>query len=73
MKGQPLKSINEEKDLGIIMDNGLRFIKQPAAAVKKANVGIGVIKKSFSLLDEFTVPLLYKSLVRSHLEYANAI
>ena len=32
-----------------------------------------MIKKSFSLLDQSTVPLLYKSLVRPHLEYANVM
>ena len=73
IKGNPLKSTNEEKDLGILVDNELKFHRQTAAAVKKANASIGMIKKSFSLLDHSIVPLLYKSLVRPHLEYANLI
>ena len=71
--GNPLKSVNEEKDLGIIVDTDLSFHKQTAAAIKKANASLGMIKKSFSLLDQSTVPLLYKSLVRPHLEYANVM
>ena len=73
INGKPLKSVNEEKDLGIIVDNDLKFHKQTAASIKKANASFGMIKKSFSLLDQFTVPLLYKSLVRPHLEYANVM
>jgi len=32
-----------------------------------------VIRRSFEQLDRFTVPLLYKTLVRPHLEYANSV
>ena len=34
---------------------------------------LGVIKKSFATLDTTTLPLLYKSMVRHHLEYGNVI
>ena len=34
---------------------------------------IGIIKRNFKDLDKFSFLLIYKSLVRSHLEYANAI
>ena len=44
-----------------------------AAAVKKANSVLGVIKKSFATLDTKILPLLYKSMVRPHLEYGNVI
>ena len=73
MKGKKLEHINEEKDLGVIIDNELKFHKQTAAAVKKANSSLGIIKKSFALLDETTLPLLYTPLVRTHLEYGNVI
>ena len=49
MKGKKLEHINEEKDLGVIIDNELKFHKQTAAAVKKANSSLGIIKKSFAL------------------------
>ena len=71
MKGKQLEHVNEEKVLGVLIDSELKFHKQTAAAVKKANSSLGLIKKSFALLDHKTLPLLYKSLVRPHLEYGN--
>ena len=41
----------KKKDLGVIMDLDLKFHKQSASAIKKANVTLGLIKKSFALLD----------------------
>ena len=32
---------------------------------------MAVIRRSFELIDEFALPLLYKTLVRPHLEYGN--
>ena len=34
---------------------------------------LGIIKRSFSDVDSFSFVLLYKSFVRSHLEYANSV
>ena len=73
MNGKELEQVKEEKDLGILIDDQLKFHKQTAAAVKKANMVLGIVKKSFIHLDSTTLPLLYKSLVRPHLEYGNVI
>ena len=66
-----LENIKEEKDLGVIIDN--QFHTHTSAAVKKANSILGLITLSFVALDEDTLPLLFTSTVRSHLEYANII
>ena len=71
MNGNSLDQVMEEKDLGVIIDHELKFHQQTAASVKKTNHVLGLIKKSFSNLDETTLSLLYKTLVRPHLEYAN--
>jgi hypothetical protein len=63
----------EEKDLGVFIDEDLKFHTHVAYAVKKANRMLGCVKHTFTTLDEETLPLLYKSLVRSHLEYGNVI
>ena len=34
---------------------------------------LGIIKRNFIYLDEDAFVMLYKSLVRSHLEYANSV
>ena len=59
-----------EKDLGIEMDQTLRFKQHIAAKVKTANSMVGAIRRSFRYLDIPTFRLLYKGLSRCHLEYA---
>ena len=55
------------------MDNRLKFRKHAASAVKQANKVLGLIKHSCTALDDTTLPLLYTSMVRPHLEYGNII
>ena len=50
--GHKLDQVKEEKDLGVLIDDELKFHKQTAA----------VIKKRLTHLDSITLPLLYKSL-----------
>ena len=73
MNGQQLEQVNDEKDLGVLIDDELKFHKHTAAAIKKANGILGIIRNSFALLHSVTLPLLYKSLVRPHLEYGNVV
>ena len=69
MSGSKLKSVNEEKDLGIIVSDDLKWEKHCSAAVSKANRIFGMIKQNFNDRSKEVIILLYKSLVRSHLEY----
>ena len=73
MAGRYLEQVEEEKDLGVLVDSELKFHKQAAAATKTANSRLGLIKKSFAMLDMTSLPLLYTSLVRPHLEYGNIV
>ncbi|XP_043216652.1 uncharacterized protein LOC122378954 [Amphibalanus amphitrite] len=73
LNGTAVAACEEERDLGIIIDRQLRFHKQTAAAVAKASQILAVIRRSFANLDEFTLPLLFKALVRPFLEFGNAI
>ena len=55
--------------IGVIIDSNLEFDK-----VNKANSTTAVIRRPFQKLDGDTfVPLLYKALVRTHLDYACCI
>ena len=58
-----------EKDLGIFITSKLDWKPHINYAVNKANKQLGLIKHSFKYLNETTTKLLYKSLVRPHLEY----
>ena len=71
--GAPIRQVAEEKDLGVVIDEKLKFRKQAAVATTKANQILGIVKRSFEFLDAQTLPLLYKTLVRPHLEYGNVI
>ena len=65
-----LKNTVCEKDLGILVDNELNFEHHILEKVKIANKILGIIRRCFNHLDQNSFLLLYKSLVRSQLEYA---
>ena len=71
--GIDLDENDQERDLGIIVDNKLKYHIQTAHIVNKGFSILGIIKKRFENLDEHTVPILYKTLVRPILEYGNII
>jgi hypothetical protein len=62
-----------EKDVGVTIDNKLSFDKHITEKVNKTNSIIGVIRRTFEYLDLKTFRMLYVSLVRPHLEYANPV
>ena len=49
------------------------FIRQTATAVAKANKLLGIVRRSFARLSKTTLPLLFKKLIRPHLEYGNCV
>ena len=61
--------IDNQKDLGVIIDNNLKFHIHSASASKKANQILGIIKKSYNTRDALTFSTLYKLMVKPHLEY----
>ena len=68
-----LELSKSEKDLGIIIDSELSFDGHIHEVIKKANRLIGLIKRNFNHLDVKSFVMLYKSLVRSHLEYGQSV
>ena len=70
---QKITACAEEKDLGILFDEYLNFDKHIQKVINKANQMLGIIKRTFTRLDKETFLLLYKSLVRPHLEYGNIV
>ena len=73
MDGHCLEAVESEKDLGVIVDDELKFRKHAAAVTKKANQFLGTIKRTYQTKDSVTISTLYKAMVRPHLEYANSI
>ena len=73
MNDHVLENVTEEKDLGVIIDDKLKFHTHTSAAIKKANSILGLIKRSFSVKDKITLPSLYISMVQALLEYGNIV
>jgi len=69
----PLEVISEEKDLGVWVDNKLKFSAHVGHAVAKGNQILGLIKRSFVYRDSDVIKRLFTAQVRPHLEYANAV
>lgn len=67
---RPLVKSNCERDLGIYIQNDLKWDTQVKNATSKANRILGCIRKSFKYPNNDVIKLLYSSLVRPHLEYA---
>ena len=55
--------LQEEKDLGIMFDPSLKFSKHINMVADKANRILGVIKRTFSFMDDKSFTKLYKTLV----------
>ena len=73
MSGFSLEAVPTEKDLGVHLDPALKFRRQAASAAAKGNQMLALIRRSFLGINVETLPLLYKTLVRPHLEFGNLI
>jgi hypothetical protein len=60
-------------DLGVILDNQLSFSVHIQQKINKAFSMLGLIKRNFKNLPIYSFVILYKSMVRSHLEYCNSV
>jgi hypothetical protein len=52
MDGKDLDEVDDEKDLGVIMQGDLKWNRQCTKAVKTANGVLGMIRRSFSNLSK---------------------
>lgn len=62
--------VEEEKDIGVLIHNSLKPSKQCSEAARKANAVLGQISRSFHYRDRNIFIKLYKSHVRSLLEFS---
>jgi len=64
-----MECVSEEKDLGVIVSDDLKWEQQCSQTVAKANKVIGLIKRNFTDRSKETIIRSFKSLVEPHLEY----
>ena len=60
-------------DLGVTFDPQLKFSTHINEKINKAYARLGVIRRNFNYMSPDIFCLLYKSIVRSHLEYASSV
>ncbi len=68
-----LEIVDREKDIGVSVDSHLSFEHHISTQINKANQMVGLVRRSFKHLDYRTFCLLFKALVRPHLEYAGCV
>jgi len=68
-----LQRCDSIKDLGVIIDSNLTFEDYITEKVNKAYCVLGIIKRNFEHISKEAFVLLYKSMVRSHLEFSNSV
>ena len=68
-----LETTRVEKDLGVYVDAGLTFEEHVQTQTTKANKLLGMIQRTFTYLDQVSLPLLYKAIISPHLEYCNSV
>ena len=73
MNNRILENKSELKDLGVLIDEHLKFSNHIAEKINKANQIMGLIRRTFVHLDKYNFNLLHKSLVRPHLQYSSII
>ena len=71
--GAPVKTMNEQKPLGLILDSGLSFTKHLNEKIIKAKKNIGLTKQLSKYLPLKTLNQMYKAFVRSHPDYCDII
>jgi len=64
-----LPSCSEEKDLGIWFENSLKFNKHVQNVVNRTNRLTGMIRRTFKYMDRNLFLTLYKSLIRSIVDF----
>ena len=73
MSSTSLEPTTDEKYLGVTIDQDLKFHLHVSKAVNKASRMLGLVRATFTCLDELTLPKLFTTVVRPHLEYGNVI
>ena len=69
MDGKWITKTDQEKDLGVVVDNKLKPSQQCIQARNKANKILSYISKSIEYKSKDVITKCYNSLVRPHLEY----
>ena len=68
-----LKLVTSEKDLGITFQHDMKFGIHINNVVNKANRLLGLVKRTFSYMDENMFLTIYKSIIRPIIDYGDSV
>ena len=68
-----IKQTVSERDLGVQIDNQLKFHEHTAAVLKKCKSVVAVIKRGFIRPNRKIISMLHKALIRPVMEYGNSV
>ena len=68
-----LEQSDGEKDIGVLVDVTISFRTHIQNQINKTNSIMGLIRRTYTYLDEQSFKYLFQALVRPHLEYAAAV
>ena len=68
-----VKQVPSQKHLGLILDNRLNFEEHLKNIFNKVNKTIGLLRKQQNILPREPLLTIYKSFIRPHLDYVDAI
>ena len=68
-----VKTVNEHKHLGLTLDTKLTFASHIDEKLKKARMGLGIIKTLSRYLSVKTLDQIYKMYIRPHLDFCDVI
>ncbi|XP_071948894.1 uncharacterized protein [Antedon mediterranea] len=69
----PIQSVESITDLRIILDNKLSFGLHVAQKASMANRKLGMIKRTFHYLGNYSFMQLYKTIIRTSIEYCSPV
>ena len=69
LNGVDLEPTEEEKDLGVLITSNLKMGRQCERAAHTASAALAQILRAFSYRNKSTLPKLFQTYVRPHLEY----
>ena len=68
-----VKTVNDHKHLGLILDSKLSFISHISEKISKPHKGLGIIKSLSRFLSVKTLDLIVKLYIRPHLDFCDVI
>lgn len=73
LNGTTVKAVSEQKDLGVIISNHLKWEAHISSVVKRTNSFVYLIQKAFSDRSIPMISKIYKTYIRPKLEFAHSV